>query len=105
MATNKRNNSRQQKNTGDFNFVIDHVREFDDGNVAFNIQLGRCMIYGCRIVSGKKGEFISFPQRCVPAKKKGEADRYYSNARIIDLTEEEQAEIINAVYEKLDSDD
>lgn len=102
MATNRRN-SKQDKPVN-LEFVIENVREFEDGNVSFNIQLGRCMIYGCRIITGRKGEFISFPQRCVPALKKGEKDRYYSHARILDLTEEEQAEIINAVYEKLNDD-
>ena len=101
MATNKRNIRKQ---SGPLEFTIDHVREFEDGNIAFDLQLGRCMIYGCRIiVTQDKGEFISFPSRCVKATKKGEKDRWYSYARIIDLTDDEAGEIMNAVYEKLEA--
>lgn len=102
MATNNRNIRKQQS---DLEFTLDHVREFEDGNISFSITIGRVTIYNCRIFKGPKGEFVGFPARMVPAKKHGETARYYNHARINDLTEEENAEILNAVYDKLDGKD
>ena len=92
----------KQKNT--LEFSVDNVREFDDGNIAFSLTIGRITIYGCRIYAGKEGEFISWPSRCVKAQKLGEKDQYFNHARVNDLTDEEQAEIINTVYALLDDD-
>lgn len=92
----------KQQNT--LEFAVDNVREFDDGNISFSLTVGRITIYGCRIYTGKDGEFISWPSRCVKAKKRGEKDRYFNHARVNDLTDEEQTAIINTVYALLEDD-
>lgn len=74
-------------------FRVDSVRETEYG-VYFNLVLFESVIiFGCRIVEGKNGAFISMPSR-----KSG--DRYYSHVGI-KLTEELTQEILNAVEEKL----
>lgn len=74
-------------------FRVDSVRETEYG-VYFNLVLfDAVIIFGCRIVEGKNGAFISMPSR-----KSG--DRYYSHVGI-KLTEELTQEILNAVEEKL----
>ena len=66
---------------------VSHVKEWDNG-VTFTLTVDRVSIYGCRIVSGKNGGFISFPSR------KGSDGKYYSHA-YIELTEAE----LNAVFD------
>lgn len=100
MATNRRNQKTQDKAVLDFEIL--GAREFEDGNVSFTLKLGRVAIYNVRVFTGKNGEFLSFPSRCVPAKKRGEKSKWYAHAQILDLTEEESAEIINAVYEHVE---
>ena len=96
--------ARNMKQQNTLEFSVDHVREFDDGNIAFSLTIGRITIYGCRIITGKDGEFISFPSRCVKAKNRREKDRYFNHARVNDLTDAEQTEIINTVYALLEDD-
>lgn len=92
-----RTNSRQQKQQASyFEFTVKNCREFPDGGVTFALMAGRFTIYGCRMVEGKNGEFISFPAR------KGKDGKYYNHAVCV-LTPEETAEVINAVYEVLDN--
>lgn len=96
--------ARNMKQQNTLEFSIDNVREFDDGNIAFSLTIGRITIYGCRIYTGKDDEFISWPSRCVKANKRGEKDRYFNHARVNDLTNAEQAAIINTVYALLEDD-
>lgn len=96
--------NRKQQNNG-LEFKCTNIREFEDGNISFTLTIGRISIYGCRIFTGKNGEFISWPSRCVKATKKGEKDRYFNHARVNDLTDAEQTEIINTVYALLDEDE
>ena len=92
-----RTNSRQQKQqASNFEFTVKNCREFPDGGTTFALIVGRVTIYGCRIIDGKDGEFISFPAR------KGKDGKYYNHAYCA-LSPEETAEVINAVYEALDN--
>ena len=92
-----RTNSRQQKQqVSNFEFTVKNCREFPDGGTTFALIVGRVTIYGCRIIDGKDGEFISFPAR------KGKDGKYYNHAYCA-LSPEETAEVINAVYEALDN--
>lgn len=50
-------------------------------------------IYGCRIVDGKKGDFIAFPS------KKNEKDGKYYNHVWVELSDEETEQIINEARE------
>lgn len=102
MANFNRKNSAKEEKKNVFDtlevlsnceFKVDSVRETDYG-VYFNLVLfDAVIIFGCRIVEGKNGAFISMPSR-----KSG--DRYYSHVGI-KLTEELTQEILNAVEEKL----
>lgn len=98
---NRKNSAKEEKKNvfdtlevlNDCVFRVDSVRETEYG-VYFNLVLFESVIiFGCRIVEGKNGAFISMPSR-----KSG--DRYYSHVGI-KLTEDLTQEILNAVEEKL----
>ena len=93
MATNNRNR-RQDKD--EWEISVSHVHEFDDGNVAFWLEVGRITIYGMRLIRHKKGDFIAFPSYKVPGKKRGEEDRWYNHA-YMRLSEQETDDIITMV--------
>lgn len=74
-------------------FIVDSVRDTEYG-VFFNLVLfDAVIIFGCRVVEGKNGDFVAMPSR-----KAGE--RYYNYVGI-KLSEELTQEILNAVEEKL----
>lgn len=62
----------------DITFTVKAVRCFSKNNgpddVVFDMELNGVTIYGCRVVEGKNGDFISFPSR------KGSDGKYYSIA-------------------------
>lgn len=97
---NHKNSAKEEKNVfntlevlNDCEFRVDSVRETEYG-VYFNLVLfDSVIIFGCRIVEGKNGAFISMPSR-----KSG--DRYYSHVGI-KLSEKMTQEILNAVEEIL----
>ena len=66
---------------------VKRVKEFDNGGVICDLVINGVTIYGCRIVEGKKGDFVGFPQY------KGGDGNYYSHA-YCKLTDKEQEEII-----------
>lgn len=81
-------------------FEVRRAYEFKNGNIAFDLTLNGITFYGLTVVKGKKGDFISFPQRAV---KSGKETNYY-NYFWIPLDEDDQADIIEAVSEKLEED-
>ena len=79
----------------DDKFSIQNIRNFEDKNVCFfNLYvksvIGNVAIYGCKIVSGKNGDFIAWPNQ------KGSDDTYYDVANIR-LNDGEADAIIKAV--------
>lgn len=62
--------------------------------ILFDVVLNGLTVYGCSVVEGKNGDFISFPSR------KGKDGKYYSIvwARISD---EDQKAILDEVEKKL----
>lgn len=94
-AKSKENDNRAQvKVTG---FSVDHVRcvETKKGDVVFfTLILNGITINGCRVATGKEGDFISFPQT------KGKDDKYYSVV-YAPLSDEDTAKILDAVQEEL----
>lgn len=62
--------------------------------VFFDVEINGVTIYGCKVVEGKNGDFISFPSH------KGKDDKYYSHA-YIKLTDEQTKEIISQVENML----
>lgn len=74
---------------------VTRAKAFDNGGVVFDVILNGINIYGCRVVEGKNGDFISFPSR------KGSDGNYYAYA-YVKLTEEDTKEIISQVEKKLE---
>lgn len=79
-------------------YSVRRAKEFDDGGIVFDLNVDDITIYGCRIIQGKKDDFVAFPQR------KGTDGNYYSHVYLA-LTEEETEEILEKVGEVLADDD
>lgn len=60
--------------------------------IAFDMTVNGVTIYGCRLVEGKKGHFVSFPQR------KDKNGKYW-NLAYVKLTEEDTNFIIKLIEE------
>lgn len=84
----------QKKNTENRGFKVANVFEASTGTVFFNLTINEVTIYGCRVVEGKNGDFISFPQ------KKGNDGKYYNHA-YIKLTDDESKAIIAEVEKEV----
>lgn len=81
-------------------FKVEHVRDWGrNGGISFSLRIegGPVLveIYGCRIINGRDGEFVAFPQR------KGSDGHYYKHA-YAQLTDDQTDEIISAVYDALE---
>ena len=74
---------------------VTRAKAFDNGGVVFDMVVNGVTIYGCRVVEGKNGDFISFPAR------KGSDGNYYSHA-YIKLTEDDTKQIISQVEKALE---
>lgn len=70
------------------------TKVFDSGNVVADIMLNGVSIYGVRVVEGKNGDFLSFPQR------KGSDGKYYSIV-YAPLSQDDQIMLLNAIERKL----
>ena len=72
------------------------ARETKEGFVFFNLKLNGIIIYGCKVIEGKDGDFISFPSY------KGTDDRYYSHvyARLDEMLVQEIIAEIEKQLEK-----
>ena len=78
-------------------FLIQNVRNYEDKNVCFfNLYvksvIGNVALYGCKIVSGKNGDFIAWPNQM------GSDEKYHDVANIR-LNDGEADAIIKAVSE------
>ena len=62
--------------------------------VYFDVEINGVTIYGCKVVEGKNGDFISFPSH------KGKDGKYYNHA-YIKLTDEQAKDIISQVENML----
>ena len=72
------------------------ARETKNGFVFFNLKLNGITIYGCKVIEGKDGDFISFPNY------KGTDNRYYSHvyARLDEMLVQEIIAEIEKQLEK-----
>lgn len=70
--------------------------QFKNGNVVVDVKINDVIIYGVAIVEGKRGDFLSFPQRA------GKDGKYYSIVWC-PLKDEDQAKIIAQAEEILTS--
>lgn len=78
-------------------YEVLRVHMFPNGHIIFDLELNGVRIYGCRVVEGKNGDFISFPQR------KGFDGKYYSIAWA-NLSPDDQASILRTVERKLNGE-
>ena len=68
----KQNTASEEMNEIDvLSFEVSRVNQYKD-TVFFDLTINGIKIYGCTVVEGKKGDFISFPS------KKGKDDKWYS---------------------------
>ena len=81
------------KKTVEKTIEVTRAHQFEDGNVTFDMVVNGVTIYGCKIATGKNGDFVSFPSR------KAKDGKYYSHARV-ELSEDETKDIISQI-EKL----
>jgi len=72
--------------------TVTRAHQFDDGAITFDMIINEVSIYGCRLVDGKNGKFVSFPSR------KGKDGNYYSHA-FYKLTNDDTANIVAQIEE------
>ena len=76
------------------NFSVSGVKQFDNGNVLFNLEINGVKIYGMTVIEGSNGDFLSFPSR------KGQDGKYYSIVWC-KLSDKDSADIIEQVEVEL----
>lgn len=73
---------------------VTRAKQFKDGGTVFDMVVNDVSIYGCRVVEGKKGDFISFPAY------KGSDGKYYSHA-YVKLSQEDTDLIVKQVEDMI----
>lgn len=84
---------KKENNEVTVNAKVTRANQVND-TVFFDMEVNGVTIYGCKVVEGSKGDFISFPSH------KGKDGKYYNHAWV-KLTEEQSKEIIAQVEEAL----
>lgn len=84
---------KKEANEVTINAEVTRANQVNDV-VFFDVVINGVTIYGCKVVEGSKGDFISFPSH------KGKDGKYYNHA-YIKLSDEASAAIIAQVEEKL----
>ena len=75
------------------NAKVTRANQVDD-LVFFDVEINGVTIYGCKVVEGKNGDFISFPSH------KGKDGKYYNHV-YIKLSDEQSKDIIEQVEKML----
>lgn len=57
----------------ELNITVKRAKEFESGDVGFDMVVNGITIYGCVYKEGSKGSFVSFPA------KKGSDGKYYNH--------------------------
>ena len=83
ITTKKKTEKDEVKNS--IKVTRGHV--FDDGSVAFDMEVNGVSIYNCTLREGKNGQFVSFPSR------KAKDGKYYSHC-YVKLSEEDTKSIV-----------
>lgn len=86
----KKQETRKAPERREHSYTVTRAKEFKDGGVVFDLTIDDITVYGCRVASGPKGDFVSFPSR------KGKDDKYYSIV-YLRLTEDETGDILDKV--------
>lgn len=84
---------KKEANEVTVNAEVTRANQVND-TVFFDVVINGVTIYGCKVVEGKNGDFISFPSH------KGKDGKYYNHA-YIKLSDEAAADIIAQVEKKL----
>lgn len=84
---------KKESNEVTVNAKVTRANQVND-TVFFDMEVNGVTIYGCKVVEGSKGDFISFPSH------KGKDGKYYNHAWV-KLTDEQSKEIIAQVEEAL----
>ena len=84
---------KKEANEVVINAEVTRVNQVGD-TVFFDMVVNGVTIYGCKVVEGSKGDFISFPSH------KGKDGKYYNHAWV-KLSDEDSQKIIAQVEEKL----
>lgn len=84
---------KKEANEVVINAEVTRVNQVND-TVFFDMVVNGVTIYGCKVVEGSKGDFISFPSH------KGKDGKYYNHAWV-KLSDEDSQKIIAQVEEKL----
>lgn len=75
---------------------VTRATAFDNGGVVFDVIINGVTIYGCRVVEGKNGDFVSFPSR------QGKDKKYYNHV-YIKLNDADTKNIISQVEKALEA--
>lgn len=74
-SENKEAQAAKEEAVKIYNLEVKRAKEYKN-TVFFDVDINGVMIYGCRFVEGKNGDFVSFPSY------KGSDGKYYSHAYI-----------------------
>ena len=85
MEIKTKKNTEKKEVKKEIKVTRGHV--FDDGSVAFDMEVNGVSIYNSTLRDGKNGQFVSFPSR------KGKDGKYYSHC-FIQLSKEDVANIV-----------
>lgn len=85
----------KKKENNEINVIANVTRANQvNDTVFFDVDINGVMIYGCKVIEGSKGDFISFPSH------KGKDGKYYNYA-YIKLSDAQTKEIIEQVEQAL----
>lgn len=94
---NNSNNSNNSKNKEEIvisSYSVNRVNETKSGTVFADITINGVTIYGMRVVEGKNGDFLSFPQN------KDKNGKYW-NVAYCRLSEKDQNDILAEIQRQL----
>ena len=74
-SENKEAQAAKEEAVKIYNLEVKRAKEYKN-TVVFDVDINGVMIYGCRYVEGKNGDFVSFPSY------KGSDDKYYNHCWI-----------------------
>lgn len=99
MATRRNKSSEnKERQTINYDWMIRRVNEWQD-TVFIDLVLNGVTIYGVKVAKTKDGkEFLSMPSR------KGSDGKYYNHVYAA-LSDQQTDEIIQAAYDRLDSEE
>lgn len=85
--------NKKENTNVEVNAKVTRANQVKD-TVYFDVEINGVTIYGCKVIEGKNGDFISFPSH------KGKDDKYYNHV-YIKLSEDDTKNIISQVEEML----